>query len=418
MQTGASAESPDLAQHPYRWLMLAGVWLLYFCFGLSMAALAPLVQPITHELDISHVVMGGVFGSWPLVYIASALPCGALLDRIGVRHGLFIGAVIIALSGILRSFAGDAVGLFAAGALFGVGGPLISVGAPKAISLWFTGKSRGLAMGIYITGPNLGSIVALSLTNSVFMPATDGDWRTVLLGYGLFTLVSAGVWLAISAHRAGRGIERQVDGAPPRSQLLVFADLIRLRAVRIVLLMSIGIFFFNHALNNWLPEILRVAGMDVVRAGLWASIPTAVGIVASLIIPRLAIPSRRLAILLGLFVCAAGATVLLQSTSEPGLMLGLIVQGVARSTMITLAILVLVEIPEVGPTKAGLASGLFFSAAEVGGVLGPLTMGFITDLSGGFDVGLQMLTGVCAVLALLVVGLWRHERQHLRADER
>jgi MFS family permease len=99
-------------------------------------------------------------------------------------------------------------------------------------------------------------------------------------------------------------------------------------------------------------------------------------------------------------------------------MLGLIVQGVARTTMITLAILVLVEIPEVGPTKAGLASGLFFSAAEVGGVLGPLAMGFITDLSGGFSAGLQMLTGVCAVLALLVVVLWRHERQQLRANER
>jgi len=409
-------ETPDITRDPYRWLMLAGVWLLYFCFGLSIAALAPLVQPITTELDISLVVMGSIFGAWPLVYIVSALPSGALIDRIGVRRGLLIGAVIVAVSGILRSFAGDSVELFLTVALLGLGGPLVSVGAPKAISSWFTGKSRGLAMGIYITGPSLGVVVALALTNSVFMPATGGNWRTVLLGYGVFTLLCAAVWLVITAHPVSRAADRQSSGASPRSQLQVFVELIRLPAVRIVLLMSIGIFFFNHGLNNWLPEILRHTGMDAVQAGLWASIPTAVGIIGSLIIPRLAVPARRLGILMGLYGCAAAATVLLQSSGEPGLLTGLILQGVARSAMITLVLLVLVEIPEVGPNQAGLASGLFFSAAEIGGVMGSVTIGFVTDLTGGFSVALQMLTGVCLVLALLLVALWRHERQQRLAE--
>ena len=394
--------------------MLAGVWLLYFCFGLNVAALAPLVQPITRELDISNVVMGSVFGAWPLIYIVSALPCGALLDRMGVRRGLLIGAVIVALSGILRSFAGDSVELFFAVALLGLGGPLISVGAPKAISSWFAGRDRGLAMGIYITGPSVGGILALALTNSVFMPAAGGSWRTVLLGYGVFTLACAGIWLMITAHQASRAADRQSGTAPPRSQLQVFAELISLPAVRLVLLMSIGIFFFNHGLNNWLPEILRSNGMDAVQAGLWASIPTAVGIVGSLIIPRLAVPARRLGILMALYVCATAATGLLQSSGEPGLMAGLIMQGIARSSMLTLALLVLVEIPEVGATQAGLASGLFFTAAEVGGVLGSVSIGFARDLTGGFDVALQMLTGVCIALVLLLGGLWRHERRMAR----
>ena len=71
MSDRGTPETPDVTRHPYRWLMLGGVWLLYFCFGLSIAALAPLVQPITRELDISLVVMGWIFGAWPLVYIKS-----------------------------------------------------------------------------------------------------------------------------------------------------------------------------------------------------------------------------------------------------------------------------------------------------------------------------------------------------------
>ena len=71
-------------------------------------------------------------------------------------------------SALLRSQAQDYTMLLIAVALFGLGGPLISIGAPK-ISLWFEGPQKGLAMGLYVTGPALGSIAALSLTNSVAM---------------------------------------------------------------------------------------------------------------------------------------------------------------------------------------------------------------------------------------------------------
>ena len=52
--------------------------------------------------------------------------------------------------------------------LFGLGGPIISAGAPKAIVSAFEGSTRGLAMGIYMTGPAIGAIVSLTLTNSFF----------------------------------------------------------------------------------------------------------------------------------------------------------------------------------------------------------------------------------------------------------
>ena len=86
----------------YRWVVLAGVWLLYFSFGMIVAAMAPLVRPIAVALDLDNGDMGFVLGAWPLVYVAAAIPCGVLLDRFGPRRALLIGVTVIAASGAVR----------------------------------------------------------------------------------------------------------------------------------------------------------------------------------------------------------------------------------------------------------------------------------------------------------------------------
>jgi cyanate permease len=394
------------APSSYRWVLLGGVWLIYFCFGLMTASMAPLVAPITAELGIGYSMMGAILGAWPLVYIAAAIPCGMLLDRLGARVALLIAALIMGASGVARGLAGDETMLFAAVGLFGIGGPLISIGAPKLIANWFEGTNRGTAMGIYITGPSLGGIAALSLTNGVLMPLTGQDWRLVLFLYAGFVAASGLLWLAIASHPAARAHgSTQADGK--KFDIAAFAEILRLREVRIVLAMSIGIFFINHGLNNWLPELLRSRGMAPALAGYWASIPTVIGVIGSLIIPSLATPDRRLRVMLLLFVSALLASLLLHTNPGPWLASGLILQGIARSSMMTIAILLLMETPGMPKARLGLAGGLFFTAAEIGGVLGPLTIGVLSDLTDGFTVPLMAVTGACLVLIMLIGALGR-----------
>ena len=387
------------------------MWLLYFVFGLLAASMAPLIHPITGDLGISHSTMGGVLGAWPLVYIAVAIPCGALLDRFGTRRMLFLAAMILCVSGALRATATGPLSLFLGVAVFGLGGPLISIGLPKLISQWFEGPERGFAMGIYVSGPALGAVAALSLTNSALMPFLGDEWRNVLLLYAGAAMAAGLVWILVSAHPASRAVEADAAAQPRRRSREVFGNLLRLRPVRIMLVMAVFIFFFNHGLNNWLPEILRSNGMDAIAAGYWASIPTAVGVAAALLIPRFAIPQRRIAILLALFLSASVATQLLHSQVDLLLALGLVCQGIARGSMMAVATLTLVEMREVGPQYAGAAGGLFFSCAEIGGVLGPLTLGVVHDLTGGFDTALNLLTGICLFLILLLGCLRKSQRE-------
>jgi cyanate permease len=159
-----------------------------------------------------------------------------------------------------------------------------------------------------------------------------------------------------------------------------------------------------------MPEILTASGMSAAEAGYWASVPTLVGVAASLTIPRFATQRRRMAILALLFVAAGAAAVTLLTVTGPILTAGLILQGLARATMMTVTLLVLVDIPEIGPKRAGAAGGMFFSAAEIGGVSGPLAMGLLYDSTGHFSAGLMVMTAITVGLLLLVAPL----RQQLK----
>lgn len=396
----------DMTQHSApssaaRWLALLGVWLVYACFGAMMASIAPLLPEIRRDLGIGSTMMGFIMGAWPLVYVFVAIPAGMVLDRIGTRAGLFAAALVIALSGVLRATADGAGDLLIAVAVFGVGGPLVSTGAPKLIAGLFEGPARGTAMGVYVTGPAIGSIVALSLTHPVILPLV-GDWRGVMLIYAGAAAASGLAWLGL-----GRGVRASTGKSTEPMSLSSVKTLLLEPAVLMLLAVAVGIFYINHGLNNWLPSILRAAGMEPGQAGRWAAIPTLVGLVAALTLPRFATPARRLPILTGLFAIAFVTSLVLLLGSGPVLLAGLMLQGFARGTMNTIAMLILVDRPEVPPERVGLAGGLFFSAAEIGGMLGPFSFGLLLDATGSFAAPLLTLAAISAVMVALTMSLRR-----------
>lgn len=393
--------------HPLRWLVLFGVWLIYSTFGLVATSLAPLVGTIEADLGLSHVAMGSVMGAWQLVFIGAAIPCGMLLDRLGSRWALLLGAFCVAGSAYGRSLADDYFSLLAAVMLFGIGGPIISAGAPKVIATWFEGPSRGFAMGIYITGPAIGAVCSLSLTHAWLMPWFDDDWRAIFVAWAGLAALSGALWWLLASLPTVRPLTDRSAGGGALPQREVFRRLLGRNPVRVMLVMSIGVFLISHGFNNWLPALLVSGGMDATSAGYWAAIPTLVGIAGALTIPRLATPGRRFHILSALVVTLLAATLLIQFSHPVPLSLGLVLQGIARSSLMTVMILTLVELPGVGDRHAGTASGLFFAAAEVGGMLGPVLLGVLFDLTHGFATGLALFSAICVALLIGVQALRR-----------
>lgn len=379
-----------------RWLLLFGVWLLYGAFGLIATSLAPIAALVIDDLTMTHSEMGLAMGAWQLVYIAAAVPAGLLLDRIGPRPALALGGLLIGLSAIARAYAVDPQTLVFGVMLFGLGGPIISAGAPKVVVANFEGSSRGLAMGIYMTGPAIGGAISLSLTNPLLLPLLENSWRNVLLLWGGTAIAVSVFWYMLAAREPSDTTQIRT-GSP---QLRIVGHLLARPTVLILLGLSVCVFLFNHSLNNWLPEILKTHGMSPAEAGYWATIPTIIGIAGSLIIPRLATPERRFHILIALAVASLFASLMLRSNTGNILMIGLLLQGLAKSSLMTVLILTLVELPEIGERYVGIASGIFFTAAEVGGVLGPLLLGMLYTPATGFSSGLWLLTGVAVIMTI------------------
>lgn len=396
-----------------RWVLLGGLWVVYFSFGLIVTSLAPLLTPVSDELGLSKSSLGAILGAWPLVFIISSLPCGWLLDRIGLRWALFWGAALMCLSGVFRAMANDGAALFAAVGVFGLGAPLVSNGAPKLVVTHFPERERPLATGLYLTGPMVGQIIALSLANSVILPLMGGNWRGVVLVLAAATGAGGVLWLALLSRYSseGEGVEgaageaRGTKGAAgeaappsplaqPKKQSSMM--LMRERSMQLVLLLAVAVFFVNHGLNNWMPKILEDGGVSASAAGFITAASYGAGAAGSLLLPHLGKDSDRIWLPVVTTACLAAAVAMLAVVSGMAAAPFVALVGFFRFGLVGLSLMVLMRVPGTDSRNMGVASGLFFSAGEIGGFTGPLAVGAIADAADGFSASLLTLT--CATL--------------------
>lgn len=390
------------SEHPYRWLMLFGASLLYACFGALMAAMAVLVKPISESLELNAFEMGTILAAWQFVYLFASIPTGAVLDRFGLRPCILLAGLIIASSSLLRVLADSYFGLLFAVLLFGAGGPLISVGAPKLVSRWFAGAERGLAMGIYISSSGIGALLATILTNSVIMPMTAGNWQSVFGVYTAVAMISVVVWFAIIGHPSSKLGNGPTADASEKLDFGAFRKMLVHVEVRTLLLMALTMFFFIHAMHAWLPEILRAKGLSLIEASYWAGLPAIVAIVAGLVVPRFALAHRRIAILTSVAMIAIASVAFLEIQPLPLMVLCLAGQGIPRACLVPVALLMLMESKALRRDSMGAASGLFFTAGQIGGVLGPLICGLAISATENYNAPLWIMAASMVLLLVLI----------------
>jgi DHA2 family multidrug resistance protein-like MFS transporter len=199
--------------------------------------------------------------------------------------------------------------------------------------------------------------------------------------YGLKQVAVAGLgWLPALAIGGGLIIgalfvRRQRTLADPFIDLGLFANRAfsgALAMYMLSILFAFGTFYFTGQ------YLQLVAGMSPLHAGLW-SLPTAAAfIIGSNLAPRIVRqirPGR--VVTAGLAVAAIGLGMLTQVgvASLPLLLVGSFVMSVGISPVITLATDIIVG--SAPPERAGAASGLSETSAELGGALGISVLGSI-----------------------------------------
>ena len=363
---------------------------------MGFASLGPLVQPIQNELDISYGKMGLILGFWQLVTIFTFYPLGKLVDRFPPRILLSVAAIAAGASIVLRGLAVDFTSLLITVGLFGLAGPIISVGAPKVTANWFIGRELNFATGVYCSGPTAGVMIGMALSTTVFLPIVD-SWREVLFIYGGVIMLAGIIWFLLARDKPKQSTKLDLPNDITPSSL---AYLLKIRNVRIVLALSIAAFLVMHGLVNWAPTILqRHAAMNLANAGFWSGMGVGAGVIGSIIVPALAAVGIRRIIMPFILILTSIGLFGLSIINNNIPVLSLILVNFASAPIWPILTLILIETKGIGPRRIGAAVGLAFAFAEIGGFIGPLLLGIVQEVFGSIVPG---LIGLSVVLLLLV----------------
>lgn len=394
----------------HRWVVFGGLVAVYFSFGIAVAAMAPMLTLVREDIGASRGEMGLALSAWTLIYIVTSPIAGRFIDRFDLGWSLFLGGCSVVGSLLLRAMA-DGVGtLWLAVAFFGIFGPLVSASAPALMANWFPEeRERRLGVGLYAAAPALGGTIIVAITNPVLLEWFE-TWRRVLVFEAAIAAVFTVAWVAIWAR-----VERpeRVAAADQANAGGTVRRLLRSAEVRLILVTAFALFFVMHSLGTWLPTVLEEhGGLSATSAGGWVGAAGVIAIVLTATLPSQA-TSERMHILFAGLLAVTAVAVAVVAFGPTEIMGPATLLSAARSPLVPIAIVTLLEADEVTPANAGLANGLWFSAAQIGGVSGPLTLGAVADTSLGYEGALTTVV----VIGLLGVGLATVQRRfHTQGD--
>jgi MFS family permease len=400
-----------------RWGILAVCTLGFMQTHVHRVGFAPLIPDFISDLGITYAAAGTVMTAYFWTYTAVQVPVGLLADRLGPRRVMLAFMAVLLVGIVAFALSRTYVQSLLARCVVGLGTAAVWLPGLRLIQEWFPRGERGRTTGLFSAGGGVGGTTALLL---IPVLAEAFGWRW---GYALL-LVPALITLALvffvigpagdeAAEQAGPGA---VAGAPAGGAWAVLGRVLAAPAIwpfNLSVLFSYGAYI---SLVTWLPTFLvKDEGLTRSMAGLVTGLMTAGTIVswplAGLISDRV---GRRKPVYLfsqgmsGL-VCLAFAF-LVPGTGAHGAALVVLASGLLLGGMVTPFVMVTELFPE---ELVGAASGVVNTFCFIGGLLIPVGLGWVLDLSGSFPTAF-VVCGVIQGLAFLMA-LFTRERGIRRA---
>jgi DHA2 family multidrug resistance protein-like MFS transporter len=431
-------EAPKATQR--EWIGLAVLTLACLVYAMDLTVLNLAIPRISEALKPSSAQLLWIFDIYGFLVAGALITAGSLGDRIGRRKLLLVGAVWFAVASLFAAFSTSAEMLIASRAAMGIAGARIAPSTlslifamfqdPKqrttAIGFWVAAYSAGSAVGPVLGGIMLeffwwGSVFFLGVPVMVLLlllgPRTLPEYRDpnakrldilsaalslaaiLLVVYGLKDIAQDGVnALAVASIVAGIVIgilfvRRQLTLSDP----VIDVGLFRIRALSASLFTYMFSIFVAVGYFLYISQYLQlVLGMSPFVAALW-SLPSAAGFtVGSIAAPRV-IHRYRPAAIMGLGVAGAGlsAVILIALPVYGGLpiiVVASLLMALSLGPVVTLATELIVG--SAPPEKAGAATGISETSAELGGALGIAFLGSLGTVVYRTGLGRSVPAGV------------------------
>tara|TARA_B100001964_G_scaffold28229_1_gene28583 strand:- start:3241 stop:4425 length:1185 start_codon:yes stop_codon:yes gene_type:complete len=378
---------PNFLTKNYHWIMLLLIWTVYTCFGIVSGSLAPISPLLITDLNFTYTQMGIILGFWQFIYIFTAMPTGNIIDKWQLKKSITIGIIVMLASMILRGLSIDFITLLLSVGLFSFGGPIASSGSPKLVATWFKEKDRGIASGIYATGPVIGNAIAFASAPIIAINIFN-NWRGVSVIYGIILITVLIIWLLFAKNKPNNKSKINI-------QKISYKELIKIKTVQIIMLLSIIFFFISHSLGAWAPSVLIDKNFSITNAGYITSISTIVSLISLLFITSIFKKGKRKNAIIYILLISALASLGIAFFSGIKLIFSIFLIFSVKRALMPLSTLILMDHENIGPKKIGTAAGMFFASAEIGGFSGPFIIGFLRDLTNSHQIGFLFSSILC-----------------------
>jgi CP family cyanate transporter-like MFS transporter len=387
-----------------RILLVVGIVAVAVNLRCAVTSLGAVLGEVTRAWGFSGL-LAGLLTALPVATFAVVGAAAPALSRRWGPERLVAAAMLAAAAGLtLRALTGSAV-LFLAGSALALAGSAIgNVLMPTLVKRYFP-ERIGAMTALYTTALAVGMTGGAALTGPAER-AFGGDWRVGLGVWAGLALVAAPPWLALAGF-AGRGAGSTgvggnggvgiggvgigvgpggAGGGGPKPALH-----------RASLARALTLFFGCQSLNayvvlGWLPSVLIDAGRDTRSASLSLALVSAMSVPMSIALPAIAgrrVDQRSLVVLTT--VCYAGGYLgLLFAPAALGWLSAALLG--AGNGAFPLAV-TLIGLRTRRPEMTTALSGLVQSGGYLLAVVGPLLVGVLHQVSGGWRVPLLVVLG-------------------------
>jgi CP family cyanate transporter-like MFS transporter len=401
---GRHRRTPVVPERPLgrRILLVVGIVAVAVNLRCAVTSLGAVLGEVTRAWGFSGL-LAGLLTALPVATFAVVGAAAPALSRRWGPERLVAAAMLAAAAGLtLRALTGSAA-LFLAGSALALAGSAIgNVLMPTLVKRYFP-ERIGAMTALYTTALAVGMTGGAALTGPAER-AFGGDWRVGLGVWAGLALVAAPPWLALAGF-AGRGAGSAgvggtgvggiggvgvgpggAGGGGPKSALH-----------RASLARALTLFFGCQSLNayvvlGWLPSVLIDAGRDTRSASLSLALVSAMSVPMSIALPAIAgrrVDQRGLVVLTT--VCYAGGYLgLLFAPAALGWLSAALLG--AGNGAFPLAV-TLIGLRTRRPEMTTALSGLVQSGGYLLAVVGPLLVGVLHQVSGGWRVPLLVVLG-------------------------
>lgn len=397
--------------YSYRWAVLAVFMAINLTIQILWICFAPITGPAAKFYGVSDLQIGILAMTFMIVYVPLSIPISWMIDTFGFRKSVGLGAILMAVFGILRGLVATNYTLVLLTTIgIAISQPFMLNAVSTVAAKWFPIQERATASGLALVAGFIG--IAIGQVTSPLLMAQFGI-PTMLLIFGGITAVSSVLFLVFT--REAPPTPPCPEGQDTRALMLTgLKSMLKMRSIWILLLsFLIGMGVFN-GVTTWIEDIVRPKGFTPTQAGDFGGFLLIGGIIGAIVIPALSdkFRMRKVFLLVGMFFAVPGMVGITFVSSYAAMAAAMFILGFFLMSLAPIGYQYAAEITY--PAPEGTSNGLLNLAGQIS-VVFIYGMEVFKGADGSFSNSLIILAGLMIIDVLLITGLKESTLIHAQA---